>query len=156
MNIAIIAAVSDNGVIGHQGRIPWHISDDLKRFKRLTLGHAVIMGRKTYQSIGKPLAGRVNVVLTRQLAIPGVTCFPNLASALSHLRELNMATAFIIGGSEVYREALPLANRLHLTIVHRHVTGDATFPEFDRSDWREVSREEHDGYTFADYTRAAA
>ena len=148
MNVAIIAAIADNGVIGDAGKIPWHISDDLKRFKRLTLGHPIIMGRKTYDSLGKPLPGRRNIVLTRGAAIAGVECFADLDAALAACRD---EIIFIIGGAEIYRQALPLANALFITHVHRPVAGDTRFPDFDRQRWREVAREDHPDYSFVDY-----
>ena len=148
MNITLIAALAANGVIGDAGKIPWHISDDLKRFKRLTLGHPIIMGRKTYESLGKPLPGRRNLVLTRGSAIPGVECFAGLESALAACRA---ETVFIIGGGEVYRQALPLAHTLLLTRVQQTITGDTRFPEYDSSRWQEVAREEHPGYAFVEY-----
>ena len=148
MNISIIAALADNGVIGAAGKIPWHISDDLKRFKRLTLGHPIVMGRKTYDSLGRPLPGRRNLVLTRGPAIPGVECFSDLKVALASCAS---EMVFIIGGAEVYRQALPLANTLLLTHVHRRVEGDTRFPEYDSSQWQEVGREEHSDYAFVEY-----
>ena len=148
MNISIIAALADNGVIGAAGKIPWHISDDLKRFKRLTLGHPIVMGRKTYDSLGKPLPGRRNLVLTRGPAIPGVECFSDLQVALAACES---ETVFIIGGAEIYRQALPLASTLLLTHVHRRVEGDTRFPEYDSSQWQEVGREEHSDYAFVEY-----
>ena len=151
MKIILIAAIADNGVIGDQGRIPWHISDDLKRFKRLSMGHTVIMGRKTYESLGKPLPGRRNLVLTRTTNIAGVECFISLDAAL---RACDDATIFIIGGTEVYRQALPRANTLLLTHVHQSVSGDTRFPTYDRTAWHEVAREDHHGYSFVEYHRA--
>ena len=148
MKVVIIAAIAANGIIGAAGKIPWHISDDLKRFKRLTLGHPIIMGRKTYDSLGKPLPGRRNLVLTRGAPIAGVECFSSLDAALKTCRD---ETVFIIGGAEIYRQALPVANALFITHVHRQVTGDTRFPEFDRQRWREVAREDHPDYSFVDY-----
>ena len=148
MTLHIIAALADNGVIGDAGKIPWHLSEDLKRFKRLTLGHPVIMGRKTYASLGKPLPGRRNLVLTRGPAIPGVECFASLAAALAACHD---EAVFIIGGAEIYRQALPLAQVLLLTHVHQSVTGDTKFPEFDQRRWQEVAREDHPGYAFVEY-----
>ena len=148
MTLHIIAALADNGVIGDAGKIPWHLSEDLKRFKRLTLGHPIIMGRKTYASLGKPLPGRRNLVLTRGLAIPGVECFASLAAAVAACRD---ETVFVIGGAEIYRQALPLAQVLLLTHVHQSVAGDTKFPEYDQQRWREVAREEHPGYAFVEY-----
>jgi dihydrofolate reductase len=157
MNIVIIAALSIDGVIGANGRIPWHIGDDLKRFKRLTTGYTVIMGRKTYESIGRPLPGRTNVVLTRntQFQAPdGVHVFATLDAALDSCRQAGETTAFVIGGAEIYREALPLADRLVLTRVHQHVEGDTYFPAYDPTRWREVSREDHDAYAYVEYEKA--
>lgn len=150
MKVVLIAALAENGVIGAAGKIPWHISDDLKRFKRLTLGHPIIMGRKTYDSLGKPLPGRRNLVLTRGPAIPGVECFAGLDAALATCQT---ETAFIIGGAEIYRQALPLADTLLLTHVHRQVAGDTRFPDFDRSQWHEVAREDYPDYSFVEYQR---
>ena len=150
MNLVLIAALAENGVIGAAGKIPWHISDDLKRFKRLTLGHPVVMGRKTYDALGKPLPGRRNLVLTHGPAIPGVECFAGLAAALAACGD---ETVFIIGGAEVYRQALPLAQTLLLTHVHQTVAGDTKFPDYDPGCWREVAREEHPGHAFVEYRR---
>jgi len=139
--IAIIAAVARNGVIGHRNRMPWHLPEDLKRFRRLTLGHAVIMGRRTFESIGKPLAGRSNIVVTRSpdWTRPGCHAAHSLDAALAAVHE--RADAFVIGGAEIYALALALARRLHMTEIERDFEGDAFFPEFDRSNWREISRE---------------
>ena len=152
MKVVLIAALAANGVIGAAGKIPWHISDDLKRFKRLTLGHTVIMGRKTYDSLGKPLPNRRNLVLTRGPAIPGVECFASLDLALAACRD---EFVFIIGGAELYRQALPLADALLLTHVHQSVAGDTCFPDFDRQLWHEVAREDYPGYSFVEYRRSA-
>ncbi len=148
MKIAIIAAIADNGTIGHAGKIPWHISDDLKRFKRLTFGHPVIMGRKTFESIGKPLPSRRNIVITRHPVGPDQ--FSGLDAALQSCRD---DSVFIIGGAEIYRLALPIANTLFLTHVHQRPAGDTKFPEYDRGQWREVAREDRDGFSFVDYER---
>ncbi len=151
MKLTIIAAIARNGVIGDQGRIPWHISDDLKRFKRLTLGHPIIMGRKTYESIGKPLPGRRNLVLTRQTALPGVESFASLGAALKACRDNE--TVFVIGGAEIYREALPMADVLYLTHVHRDVAGDTRFPDYSPAEWTEKTREDAVEYSFVEYER---
>jgi len=150
MKVVIIAAVAENGVIGDAGTIPWHISDDLKRFKRLTMGHPIIMGRKTFASLGKPLPGRRNVVLTRGAPLLGVECFASLDAALKACGE---ATVFIIGGAEIYRLALPLADTLLLTHVHRQVAGDTKFPDYDHAQWRETNREDASDYSFVEYQR---
>jgi dihydrofolate reductase len=140
-HIAIIAAVARNGVIGSGSRMPWHLPDDLKRFRRLTLGHAVIMGRRTFESIGKPLAGRTNIVVTRSSdwTRPGCHAAHSLEAALAAVRERE--DAFVIGGAEIYALALPVARRLYMTEIKCDFEGDAFFPEFDRSRWREISRE---------------
>ncbi|MEI6085348.1 MAG: dihydrofolate reductase [Verrucomicrobiota bacterium] len=148
MKLVIIAALAQNGTIGDAGKIPWHISEDLKRFKRLTLGHPIIMGRKTYESLGKPLPGRRNIILSRQ---PGRDRFPSLEAALKSCGD---ETIFIIGGAEIYRLALPLADTLLLTHVHRQVAGDTQFPDYDRTQWREVSREDTADYSFVEYEKS--
>ncbi|MGD0017587.1 MAG: dihydrofolate reductase [Verrucomicrobiia bacterium] len=155
MIIAIIAAVAPDGTIGHEGRIPWHLSDDLKRFKRLTMGHAVIMGRKTYASLGKPLPGRRNLVLTHntQFHADGVTTYANLDAAIAACKKAGETTAFIIGGAEVYRQALAQADTLLLTHVHKQITGDTKFPPYDRSQWIETVREDKADCSFVEYTR---
>ena len=147
MKIIIIAAIADNGVIGNAGQIPWHISDDLKRFKQLTMGHPVIMGRKTFDSIGKPLPGRRNIILTRQ---PGSDHFASLEAALKSCGD---ETVFIIGGAEVYRTALPVADTLLLTHVKHPGGGDTKFPDYDRSQWKEIRREESPACTYVEYER---
>lgn len=145
MKIVLIAAVAQDGTIGQAGKIPWHISEDLKRFKRLTMGHPIIMGRKTFESIGKPLPGRRNIILTRQ---PGPDHFASLDAAL---KSCDDQTVFIIGGAEVYRAALPVADTLLLTHVKLPGGGDTKFPEYDHSRWREVAREDHPDYSFVEY-----
>jgi dihydrofolate reductase len=147
MNIVLIAAIAQDGTIGHAGKIPWHLSDDLKRFKRLTMGHPVIMGRKTFESIGKPLPGRRNIILTRQ---PGPDHFTSLDAALKACGD---ETVFIIGGAEVYRAALPVADTLLLTYVKHPGGGDTKFPEYDRSEWKEVHREESAECSYVEYER---
>ena len=159
--IAIIAAVARNGVIGYGNRMPWHLPEDLKRFRRLTLGHAVIMGRRTFESIGKPLSGRSNIVVTRSpdWTRPGCHAAHSLEAALAAVNERE--DTFVIGGAEIYALALPIARRLYMTEIERDFEGDAFFPEFDRSRWREVSRERHacggsEGfdYAFVEYERS--
>lgn len=147
MNVILIAAIAPDGTIGHQGRLPWHLREDLRHFRAVTMGHTVLMGRKTYESLGKPLAGRRNIVLTRGPAIPDVECFASLEEALRHCS----GTVFVIGGAEVYRQALPLANRLLITHLHQDIRGDTKFPDYDRSRWREVSRERGTECDFVEY-----
>ena len=156
MNIALIVAISEDGTIGDQGKIPWHIREDLQRFKRLTMGHPIIMGRKTYESIGKPLPGRTNIVLTQSASFtapPGVLTFASLNAALDHCRRQNEQSVFIIGGRKVYEAALPLADKLFVTEVHRRVAGDTTFPDYNRDEWRETARENGPECSFVEYAR---
>lgn len=156
MTIAIIVAMTKNGVIGDKGRIPWHIREDLQRFKRLTIGHPIIMGRRTYESIGKPLPGRTNIVLTSSpnLAVPPeVLRFGSLNAALDHCRQRNEDLVFVIGGSKVYEAALPLADKLFITEVRQDVPGDTKFPDYDRTTWAERAREDNAECSFVEYTR---
>lgn len=141
--VTLIAAVARNGVIGRNGAIPWRIPGDLARFKRITMGHPVIMGRRTWESLGRPLPGRRNIVISRTpgFAPTGAEVFTGLAAALAACADAS--EVFVIGGTEAYREALPLADRLVLTEIDADVEGDAHFPPFDRGAWREVSREAH-------------
>ncbi len=149
--LAIVAAVAANGVIGRAGSLPWRLPPDLRHFRALTTGHAVIMGRKTWTSLGRALPERQNIVVTRTTALEAVDAeaAPSLASALARVRL--PAPAFCIGGAELYREALPHARVLHLTEIDRAFEGDTFFPPFDRRAWREVARETHfhDGLGFA-------
>jgi len=139
--LALIGAMARNRVIGAGNRMPWHIPADLRRFRALTIGHRVVMGRKTWESLPKPLPGRENVIVTRnaQLAAPGCIVVDSLDAAL---RGTTMPLPiFCIGGSEIYAAALPLADELYLTEIDADFEGDATMPEFPAADWREVSRE---------------
>jgi dihydrofolate reductase len=139
--IVLVVAVAQNGVIGKEGKIPWHISEDLKRFKALTMGHRVVMGRKTWDSFPKkPLPGRVNVVVTRQKdwQEPGAATASSLTQAIADASSAIM----VIGGAEIYQQAMPLASRIELTEVHRDFEGDTRFC-FERSAWRESAREDH-------------
>jgi dihydrofolate reductase len=156
MKIALIVAMSEDGTIGDKDKIPWHISDDLKRFKSLTMGHTIIMGRKTYESIGKPLPGRTNIVLTRSprfTAPPEVLKFDSFNGALDHCRQKQEEIVFVIGGGEVYRQALPVADKLFITEVLQRVTGDTKFPDYDHSLWIAVARENEPECSFIEYTR---
>lgn len=138
--VYLIAAVAANGVIGADGGLPWRLREDLQHFKRVTQGHAVIMGRRTWESIGRPLPGRRNVVVTRQtgFAAPGASVAPSLEAALALCRDHDIV--FVIGGAGLYRAALPLADALLLTEIGRDYEGDTRFPEFDRTLWRETER----------------
>lgn len=155
MRTVIVAAVARNGVIGIDGRLPWRIPDDLARFKRLTTGHAVVMGRATFESIGRPLPGRTNIVLTRRpgWSHDGVEVAGSLEEGVT-LAKARDEDAYVSGGAEVYRTALNLADRLELTEVDAEPEGDTWFPEVDWSRWREVERKEHPGFSFVTYERA--
>lgn len=145
--VALILARADNGVIGREGGLPWHLSGDLKFFKAQTLGKPVIMGRKTYQSIGRPLPGRPNLVVTRDPAFrpEGTEVFADIAAALARGRALAQESGaeevMVIGGGQIYAETLPLARRIYLTEVHAAPEGDTVFPRLDPADWREVRRD---------------
>jgi len=141
--IALIAAVARNGVIGVDNRLPWRLPEDMKRFRALTTGHSVIMGRRTWESIGKPLPARQNIVVTHALRTPapGVEFAQSLDEALE--RANRPEPVFIIGGEALYREALPRAQRLYLTEILGEFEGDARFPDFDHALWGETSRTEH-------------
>ncbi len=146
--IVLVVARADNGVIGMEGAMPWHLPADLKRFKKLTVGKPVIMGRKTFESIGKPLPARHNIVLTRDTdwTAEGVTVVPNLAEAIAAagLDPRTRAEHYmVIGGAEIYRLALPSASRIELTEIHASPEGDTWFPEIDKGRWHEVAREKH-------------
>src|SRR6187549_1889685 len=138
--IVLVVAIAQNGVIGNDGAIPWHISEDMKRFKALTMGHTIVMGRKTWDSLPrKPLPGRINVVVTRQKdwQAEGAVVAPSLGQATSG----TSGTVMVIGGAEIYERALPLASRIELTEVHQNFDGDTRF-ELDRGGWREAARED--------------
>lgn len=149
MEIALIVAMAENRVIGRDNALPWHISADLKNFRRITMGKPVIMGRRTFDSIGKPLPGRPNVVITRNpnFAAEGVHAASDMDAALSLARELGVsagaAEIMVIGGGQIYETALRHARRLYLTLVHEHMDGDAYFPAYSAADWHEISRERH-------------
>jgi dihydrofolate reductase len=140
--IALVVAMDDDRLIGVGGGLPWKLSNDLKHFKRLTLGKIVLMGRKTWQSLGRPLPDRENWVLTRDASFQpaGARVFAKLDDAL---REAGDREVMVIGGAELYRQALPIANRIFLTRVHAKLTGDTWFPELDAARWRETSCEDH-------------
>lgn len=167
MRLSMIVAQAKNRVIGRQNKLPWYLPGDLKYFKQVTMGKPVIMGRKTYESIGKPLPGRLNVVITRDptYRLEGAKVVHSLAEAI----ELSESQAFIdgveeamvIGGEQIYAQALPLAERLYVTQVHAEVEGDALFPELVLSDWDELGRDDFKAegpnpydYSFVVYQRA--
>lgn len=145
--IALVVAVAKNGVIGREGGLPWRIPSDLKRFKAITMGKPVVMGRKTWEGLPrKPLPGRTNIVITRHLgfAAQGASVAHDAAAALAIAEAERPAEVAVIGGGEIYRLFLPLASRLYLTEVDLTTTGDTYFPAFDPAHWHEVSREVHE------------
>jgi len=141
--IYLVAAVASNGVIGRNGRLPWHLPEDLKHFKRLTLGHPVIMGRRTWESLGRPLPGRENIVVTHRAGYdaPGAAVANSFEGALALCA--GEPVAFVIGGRQLFAESLPLAAGLVMTEIQRDYEGDTWFPDYDRSRWHESQRERH-------------
>lgn len=158
--ISVIVAVSTNNIIGSEGDLPWRLPDDLRRFKRLTMGKPIVMGRRTWESIGRPLPGRQNIVLTRQAGFdaPGCNIATSPAEALAAAGDAG--EIMIIGGSQVYALFLPKASRLYLTRVHAEIDGDTHFPEINERQWRLVDCEAHEpddlnqfAYEFRTYER---
>ncbi len=141
--LSIIAALSRNRVIGKNNQLPWRLPADLKHFKAVTLGKPVIMGRKTFESIGKPLPGRDNIVVTRdpKFHADGIAVAHSLDDALAQTHAT--PEIMLIGGAQLYMQALPRAQRLYLTLIHADFDGDAHFPDYDPADWRETAREDH-------------
>ena len=139
----LVAAVAKNGVIGAGGKLPWRLPEDLKHFKNLTLGHPVIMGRRTWASLGRPLPGREHIVVTRRAGYEalGASVAASLAAAVALCA--GEPTAFVIGGAEIYAAALPLADGLVLTEIDRDFAGDTYFPDWDRAAWKVTQREAH-------------
>lgn len=160
MKLALICAMSENRVIGRDNDLPWHLSEDLKYFKRTTMGNCMIMGRNTWESIGRALPGRTSIVISSRegYIAEGAEVVSSLQAAIERAKaissEKGSATAFVIGGAVLYQAALPLADTIHLTRVHACVEGDTYLHEFDESNWEEVSREEYqrseaDGYDYS-------
>jgi len=146
MRVTLIAAVARGRVLGLEGEIPWRLPADLRRFKQRTMGHHLVLGRRTWESIGRALPGRTMVVVTRRPDYPvpeGVHVARSLEAALKRAQTAGETEVFVGGGGEIYRQALPRADRLDLTEVDLEVAGDTFFPEIDEDEWREVSREEH-------------
>lgn len=161
--ISLIAAMAENGAIGRDNCLPWRLPDDLKRFKALTLGKTVLMGRKTFESIGRPLPGRSNLVLTRDSAwtAAGVVVVHSLGQALGCARDAEELVA--IGGAEIFRLLMPFARRLYLTLVHAQISGDTFFPDFDPTQWADVECRSHPAdernpypFTFVTFERKSA
>ena len=159
--LTLIAAVARNGAIGLDNALPWHLPEDLKHFKALTLGHPIIMGRRTWESLGRPLPGRDNLVVSRRagLQLEGAVVVSDLSQALAWVAERGRHEAFIIGGVELFRLALPQAHCLELTEIDQDFAGDTWFPAWVRQDWREASRTTYRAaagfdYAFVRYERA--
>ncbi len=160
--ISIIVAASANNVIGVEGDLPWRLSDDLKRFKAITMGKPIVMGRKTWDSIGRPLPGRQNIVITRQAGFVAEGCDVVASAGEAIAATAGADEVMVIGGSQVYSLFLPNAERLYLTRVHAEVAGDAFFPPINESQWRLVNDEPHSAddqnafdYSFRTYERAS-
>lgn len=158
--VSLIAAVAANGVIGRDGSMPWHLPEDLKRFKALTMGHAIVMGRKTFDSIGRLLPGRRTIIVTRQrdYRIDGAEVVHSVDAAIALARDDD--EVFVIGGGEIYVQALPLADRLLITEIDATPPGDVRFPAIDRKRWRQMSRladrsADGVGFAFVTYERIA-
>lgn len=157
-NLSIIVAVAKDGVIGLNNTLPWHLPEDLKRFRALTTGHHIIMGRKTYESLGRLLPGRTTVIVTRNqdYQLEGALVAHSLEAAIALCK--NDDEVFLIGGAELYQAGIKLANKLYLTEIDLDIAGDAFFPEFDLSEWQEISREAHSSaqdlsYRYITYVR---
>ncbi len=164
MHKSIIVAAATNGTIGQNNQLPWHLPRDLQHFRQLTMGHHVIVGRKTFESIGKPLPGRTLIVVTRNqhYHAPGCTVVHDLAAALRLAEQAGETEAFIAGGGSIYQEALAWADKIYLTAVQAIVEGDVFFPSLDVAEWIEVSRSHHPAddkhaypYDFVELMRAA-
>jgi dihydrofolate reductase len=159
MIVSQIAAMSENHVIGKDNQLLWHMPNDLKHFKNTTSGHTVIMGRKTFDSVGKPLPKRRNIIITRQsITIEGCEVVNSIEAALALCKDED--EVFIVGGAEIYKQSLHLTDRIYLTIIHHHFGGDSFFPELSKNEWKEVSYENHPAddknafrYSFVIYDR---
>lgn len=149
MKLALIVAYAQNRVVGIENRLPWHLPEDLKYFKQVTTGKAVIMGRKTYESIGRPLPNRLNIVISRnpQFIADGVEVVSSLEAAIERATEYNHTNnqdeIMVIGGAAIYELALPLADKLYITLVHAQVDGDAYFPEVSLASWQLLDQQDH-------------
>ncbi len=156
--VSLIVALSENLVIGKDNKLPWHISEDLKRFKEVTKGHPVIMGRKTFESIGRPLPGRLNIVITRNSGWKqeGVEVVSSLDEAIKLAKQKDTEEIFVIGGGQIFEEAIKLADKLYLTIVHENIEGDTYFPdysEFKKEVFKEEGQSNNLKFTFLELER---
>jgi len=154
-DVVAVAAVGRNGVIGDGRDIPWRIPEDWRRFRAMTMGQVLIMGRRTFESIGRPLPGRSTVVVTRDPAwrAAGVRVAPTVPDAFAQARQLHPDTIFVAGGGEIYRASWDRLDRLEVTEVDQAPVGDVTFPDVDPGDWQEITREPHDGFSFVTHVR---
>lgn len=143
--ISAIFAMSENRVIGKDNKIPWYLPADFKHFKNITNGHPIIMGRKTYESIGRPLPNRTNIIITRDKTykVDGCVVVNSLTAALDTAKSLDHEEIFIIGGAEIYKQSMKILNRLYLTIIHANIDGDTFLPELPDANWKEFSKEQH-------------
>ena len=153
MKVSIIVAVAENGVIGRDDDLPWRLSDDLKRFKALTMGHHLLVGRKTFESIGRPLPGRETIVVSRGTPdLPeGVHLADSVEAGIERASSYGENELFVAGGAAIYEAALPLADRLYFTKVHAEVDGDVRFPELDMTEWTRISKEHRNADDDNDY-----
>jgi dihydrofolate reductase len=142
MTVSIIVAIGENHAIGKSNQLLWHMPNDLKHFKEITSGRTIIMGRKTFDSVGKPLPRRRNIVVTRQdITIPGCEVVKSIEDGLALCKDED--EVFIGGGAEIYKLAMHLTNRIYLTIIHKSFDADTFFPEIDKNEWKEIAREDH-------------
>lgn len=144
--ISAILAMSENRVIGKNNQLPWHLAADLIHFKTLTTGHPIIMGRKTFTSIGKPLPNRTNIILTRDchFKAPGCVVVTTIDHALECGKEVDEKEVFVIGGAEIYHQCMPFVNKIYLTLVHTTIEGDTFFPELNQAEWKETACVKHE------------
>ena len=145
MKISIVVAISENGVIGRGKKIPWHIPEDLGHFKDITLGHHILMGRKTYESIGHPLPGRINLVVSSNTKFKpeGVSVFGSTSEAIEHAKYFGERELMVIGGESIYKDILPIADTIYLTRIGKRYEGNVRFPEIDKEEWTVISSELH-------------
>ncbi|HXI11915.1 MAG TPA: dihydrofolate reductase [Thermoanaerobaculia bacterium] len=165
MTISLIVVMEENRVIGRNNELPWKLSPDLRRFRQLTMGHHLLMGRKTFDSIGRPLPGRMTIVITRNNAFhaAGVTVVPSLEDAIKVARDAGDDEIFVAGGGEIFSQAIPLADRMYITLILAAVEGDVHFPDYDPESWTLIASEgpltdDKSGlsYTFVTYDRKVA
>lgn len=147
LRLSLLVAMARNRVIGRNNKLPWYLPADLKHFKSLTMRQTIVMGRKTYESIGKPLPGRINIIITRQAGyeVPGAIVVSSVDDALLRCEETssNQGESFIIGGEELYRQTLRICQRMYITEIQRDFEGDVFFPKFDPNEWKETQRDKH-------------